>query len=483
MLKSLFKDTAIYGLSSIVGRFLNYLLVPIYTVKISAASGGYGVVTNVYAYTALLMVLLTYGMETTLFRYANKPGQDLRRVYSTVLASVGTTALGFVVLVLLCLGPVSRWMGYPDHPEWIGVMAVVVAIDVVRCFPFALLRLEQKAMKFAALQLFNILLTIALNLIYFFPLGGSDVSYIFYINLVSSVATTLMLCRELSLFRLSLASGRLLREMLRYAWPILVLGLAGILNQTADKLLFPYIYKGDDAMTQLGIYGASVKIAMIMAMITQAFRYAYEPFIFGGARRREQDQKQTQAQAMLWFVLFTLLAYLAVVGYMPLLRHLIGRDYWSGLRVVPIVMAAEIMMGVYFNLSFWYKLTDRTVWGAVFSGVGCAVLVGVNVAFVPRYGYMACAWGGVAGYGTAMLLSYVVGQHYYPIRFPLLTIFGFAALCAVLAWPMTLAGERLSMLPALAVNSALMAVFAAAIAATVLRQRRRSLHRAGNLRI
>ncbi len=468
-LSSLFKDTAIYGLSSIVGRFLNYLLVPIYTAKISAASGGYGVVTNVYAYTALMMVLLTYGMETTFFRYANKQGQDMVRVYSTVLTSVGATSLCFVVLMLLCLGPVSSWMGYSEHPEWIGVMAVVVAIDAFRCFPFALLRMQKKALKFAALQLFNIVLTILLNLLYFFPMGGSDVGCIFYINLICSVATTLLLFRELALFRPSQASRRLLSDMLRYAWPILVLGLAGILNQTADKMLFPYIYKGDDAMAQLGVYGACVKIAMIMAMITQAFRYAYEPFIFGGSRQKEQDQKQTQAQAMLYFILFTLLAYLVVVGYMPLLRHLIGQDYWSGLRVVPIVMAAEIMMGVYFNLSFWYKLTDRTIWGAIFSGVGCAVLIAINVVFVPRYGYMACAWGGVAGYASAMLLSYFVGQHYYPIRFPLLKIFSYTAACALLAWLMSITGQRFTSITTLALNTVLIAVFAAAIAMNIKR--------------
>ena len=260
--------------------------------------------------------------------------------------------------------------------------------------------------------------------------------------------------------------------MLAYAWPILVLGIAGILNQTADKLLFPYIYKGDDALAQLGIYGAASKIAMIMAMITQAFRYAYEPFIFGGARQREQDQKQTQAQAMLYFVLFTLLAYLAVVGYMPLLRHIIGQDYWSGLRVVPIVMAAEIMMGIYFNLSFWYKLTDRTIWGALFSGVGCAVLIGVNIVFVPRYGYLACAWGGVAGYATAMLLSYAVGQHYYPVRFPLGRIFAFAAMAALMAWAMSVANARLSAVTALALNSLLLLGFAAAIVWPMLRRKK-----------
>ena len=246
--------------------------------------------------------------------------------------------------------------------------------------------------------------------------------------------------------------------MLRYAWPILVLGIAGILNQTADKILFPYIYKGSDAHSQLGIYGAASKIAMIMAMITQAFRYAYEPFVFGKAR--DADSKQQYATAMKAFVVFTLLAFLMVMGYMDVLRHIIGRDYWSGLRVVPIVMAAEIMMGIYFNLSFWYKLTDRTIWGAIFSGIGCAVLITVNIIFVPRFGYMACAWAGVAGYGVAMVLSYVVGQRYYPIQYPLKSIGFYTVMAAVCFAVIYLSNTRLDTLAALAVNTLVVGAFA-----------------------
>ena len=201
---------------------------------------------------------------------------------------------------------------------------------------------------------------------------------------------------------------------------LVVDGIAGILNQTADKILFPFIYNGNDASSQLGVYGAASKIAMIMAMITQAFRYAYEPFVFG--KSKDRDSKATYAVAMKYFLVFTLLAFLMVVGYMDIIKYIIAPGYWEGLKVVPIVMVAEIMMGVYFNLSFWYKLIDKTMWGALFSGVGCAVLIAVNVIFIPEYGYMACAWGGVAGYGTAMLLSYLVGQKYYPISYPLRNI-------------------------------------------------------------
>ncbi|MCD8313719.1 MAG: lipopolysaccharide biosynthesis protein, partial [Bacteroidales bacterium] len=381
-LRSLAKDTAIYGLSSIVGRFLNYMLVPLYTAKLSAASGGYGVITNVYAYTALLLVILTYGMETTFFRYANKENEDPNKVYSTILLSVGSTSLIFFLLILIFLTPISTMMGYGDHPSYIWVMALTVAIDAFLCIPFAYLRYKKRPVKFAALKMLNIIMSIVLNLVFFLVLpamyDGADndsivskiydptvgAGYAFYINLFCTGIMVLFLIKELTGFKY-VFDKKLLRKMLDYSMPIMILGVAGILNQTADKIIFPYIYNGADAHAQLGIYGAASKIAMIMAMITQAFRYAYEPFVFGKAK--EKDNRQTYATAMKYFVVFTLLAFLVVMGYMDILRHLIGRDYWEGLRVVPIVMAAEIMMGIYFNLSFWYKLIDKTIWGACFS--------------------------------------------------------------------------------------------------------------------
>ena len=474
-LKSLAKDTAIYGMSSILGRFLNYLLVPLYTAKLSAASGGYGVITNVYAYTALLLVILTYGMETTFFRFANKEGEDPRRVYSTILIAVGSTSLLFVALVLAFIGPVSAFMGYADHPSYVWVMAMTVAIDAFQCIPFAYLRYQKRPMKFAALKLLFIVLNIALNLLFFAVLPALYASrpesvsaiydptvgagYAFYINLACTASITFCFWRELTCVK-PVFDRALMRRMLSYSWPILVLGIAGILNQTADKILFPYIYRGPDAHAQLGIYGAASKIAMIMAMITQAFRYAYEPFVFG--KSKDKDNRDTYAKAMKYFVIFTLLAFLCVIGYMDVLRHIIGRDYWSGLRVVPIVMAAEIMMGVYFNLSFWYKLIDKTIWGAWFSGIGCVVLVAVNVVFVPRYGYMACAWAGFAGYATAMVLSYFVGQRHYPINYPLRDMALYVAMAVVMYVAMVMANGHLGH-GALVVNTFLLLLFAATI--------------------
>ena len=444
-LKSLAKETAIYGLSSIIGRFLNYLLVPLYTAKLSAESGGYGVITNMYSYVALLFVILTYGMETTFFRFSNKSDENPERVYSTTLISVGTTSLLFVAMVMLFLSPITDFIGYADHPEYVAIMACCVAIDAFQAIPFAYLRHKKRAIKFASLKLLFIFMNIGLNLLYFVALPELyakypdvvgkiydptiGVGYAFILNLVCTASITLLFKRELTGFKY-VFDRRLLRRMLSYSLPILLLGVAGILNQTIDKVLFPFLSSADNASRELGIYGAASKIAMIMAMITQAFRYAYEPFVF--SKSKDKDSKETYAQAMKFFVIFTLLAFLAVVAYLDILKYLIAPDYWSGLRVVAIVMAAEIMMGIYFNLSFWYKLIDRTIWGALFSGAGCLVLVAVNVIFVPHYGYMACAWAGCAGYGTAMLLSYFVGQRKYPIAYPLRSIFGYTLLTAAI---------------------------------------------------
>ena len=438
-LKKLLSDSVIYGLSSIVGRFLNYLLVPLYTYHISAASGGYGVVTNVYAYTALLLVILTFGMETTFFYFANREGANGKNVFSTALGAVGSVSLVFVLGVLALLGPISGAMGYGSHPEYIAVMAAVVALDAFQAILFARLRYENKAWKFAALKLAFIVGNIGLNLFVFLvaPMlqakgvihwydEQNNVGYIFYINLICTALVTFGFWRELKEFQLSTFNFPLLKKMLRYAWPLLLLGIVGILNQVMDKILFPYLMPGHGGEVQLGIYGACVKIAMIMAMITQAFRYAYEPFVFSNGR--DAKSKETQAMVMKYFVMFTLFAFLVVVCYIDLFKYIISSDYWAGLRAVPVVMMAEIMMGIYFNLSFWYKLTAKTWWGAVMSAIGCVVMIAVNVFFVPRIGYMACAWGGLAGYGVCVLLSYFIGQHHYRVPYPVLFIAGWFAL-------------------------------------------------------
>ena len=471
-LKSLAKDTAIYGLSSIVARFINYLLVPIQTARFAASGGEYGVITNVYAYVSLLIMLLTFGMETTFFRFMSKEGEDPKKVYSTALTMVMMTSLISSLLVWTFIHPIASAAGYANHPEYVGVMFLTVAIDAFTAIPFAYLRYLHKPVKFAMLKIINILLNITLNILYLIILPALrlnlfglydeqftlDVAFVFYINLFCTCATLLMLWKEWGMERFKIDMSTC-RRMLSYTWPLLVMGLAGQLNQAASQILFPYLYDGthQEALSQLGIYGACIKIAMIMVMITQAFRFAYEPFVFG--KSKDKDNRETDAQAMKFYLIFTLLAFLVVTGYLDILKYVIGESYWEGLKVVPIVMAAEIMFGVFFNLSFWYKLTDRTIWGAYFSGIGAVVLITIDILLIPRFSYMACAWAGFAAYATSMTLSYFIGQHYYPIAYPLKDMGLYTLLAVLLFAGMHLANGSLPIWAALAVNTLLILVF------------------------
>ena len=460
-LKSLAKDTAIYGLSSIVGRFLNYLLVPLYTYYMPHDTGDYGISTNIYAYTALILVLLTFGMETTLFRFANDDRSKPDTVFSTVMAVVGSLTLMFLLLIFGFIGPISEALGYSEHPDYLLMMAVVVALDALQAIPFSYLRFQKRAIRFASLKMLFILLNITLNVVYFVLLGKTSVFYVFFINLLCTGLITFFFVPDL--FRIQWKfDGQLLRRMLSYSWPILILGIAGILNQVADKIIFPLVYPNEEqANVLLGDYGSCVKIAMIMAMITQAFRYAYEPIVF--AKSKDADKTEYYAAAMKYFLIFTLLAFLCVVGWMPLLQYIIGANYREGLGVVPIVMAAEIMMGVYFNLSFWYKLIDKTIYGAWFSLTGCLVLFAVNIIFIPQYSYWACAWGGVAGYGTAMVLSYVVGQKKNPIPYPMKDMATYVIATAVLYAVMKILPTSWPAILTLTVNTLLIILFTALI--------------------
>lgn len=475
-LKSLAKDTVIYGLSSIMARFINYLLVPIQTAKFNAAGGQYGIITNVYAYVALLIILLTYGMETTFFRFMSKEGEDPKKVYATTLKTVGTTSLIFAILVILFNHQIAGVLGYSDHPEYILVMYVTVAIDAFTAIPFAYLRYAHRPIKFACLKILNILFNITLNILYLIVLPyfkinlfgiyddnfTLDVVWVFYINMFCSVATLLMLWKELGGLR-NPFDWATCKRMLSYTWPLLVMGLAGQLNQCASQIIFPFVYDGTaaEARTQLGIYGACIKIAMIMVMITQAFRYAYEPFVFG--KVKDKDNKETYAKAMKYYIIFTLLAFLCVMGYMDILKFIVGRSYWEGLEIVPIIMAAEIMFGIFFNLSFWYKLTDRTIWGAYFSGIGAVVLIIIDIVFIPQFSYWACAWAGFISYAVSMVLSYFFGQKYYPINYPIRDIVFYVVVAAVIFGAISASNAYLQFVPALVVNTLLIIAFTALI--------------------
>jgi len=367
-------------------------------------------------------------------------------VYANSLLSVGGVSLIFVLLCLLFLQPIANLLDYGNHPEFIAMMAMVVALDSFQCIPFAYLRYKKRPIKFAAIKLLSIIGGIGLNLFFLllcpwlnvhFPATVSWfydpdylVGYIFISNLIISAVQMFFFIPELRGFAYKLDKA-LLKRMVVYSFPVLILGLVGILNQTVDKMIYPFLFEDrQEGLVQLGIYAATSKIAMVMAMFTQAFRYAYEPFVFG--KNREGDNRKMYAAAMKYFLIFSLLAFLAVMFYLDLLRYLVARGYWEGLGVVAVVMLAEICKGIYFNLSFWYKLTDETRWGAYFSLIGCAIIVVMNIVFVPVYGYIASAWASVAGYGVIMLLSYWMGQKKYPIQYDLKSLGLYILLAAVL---------------------------------------------------
>ena len=423
-MKSLAKDTAIYGLSSIIGKFLNYLLVPLYTYAL-ARTADYGIVTNIYAWTALLLVLLTYGMETGFFRFANRDDYDAQTVYKTAYGTLLFSSALFTLLVIIFHQPIANVLGYPDHAEFVEMMFATVAIDAFACIPFAYLRYQKRPMVFAALKLLFVILNIAFNLLFLVVLGKNDVFYVFLSNILATGIQTLCLL-PMTMPKGGRFDGQVLRDMLRYSLPLLVLGVAGIMNQTLDRILFPYLYTGADAQAQLGIYGACFKVAMVMMMFTQAFRYAYEPFVF--AKHKDRQSVEAYADAMKYYVIFSYLILLGVVFYLDIFRYIVSSAYWEGLKIVPVVLWTYVFQGIYFNLSFWYKLTDETKWGAWFSLIGLAITLVLQIVGVPLIGYWASCGSSLVCYFCIMLLSYFIGQKKAPIPYDMKRIGGYTAL-------------------------------------------------------
>ena len=443
--KSLAKDTAIYGMSSIIGRFLNWCLVPLYTIMFPPAE--YGLVTFVYSIVALALIILTYGMETGFFRFANHERySDPMEVYSTSLTSLAVSSTAFFVLLCVFITPVSRMMECEGRPSFVLLMGAAVALDAFTAIPFSYLRFRHRAMRFALLRIVNIALNIALNLFFILlcpwlwrvcpgtiswfydPTFG--VGYIFLANFITSLLNLVLLMPELRGFKWKF-NTKLWREMLIYSYPLLILGVAGIMNQTIDKIMLPSLVADKStAMQQLGIYGANYKIAIVMVMFIQAFRFAYEPFIFAQSKERGEDRLQSYRDAMKWFVIFSMIIFMGVMFYLDVLRYFISPKYFSGLKVVPIIMIAEFVFGVFFNLSLWYKLTDRTDWGAYFSLIGLAVTILFNLLLVPVWGYMGCAVAALICYTLMMVASYAVGRVKYPIGYnvPRLLLYFFLAL-------------------------------------------------------
>lgn len=446
-IKSLAKDTAVYGLSSIIGRFLNWCMVPLYTLMFPAEE--YGVVTYLYSYVALALIILTYGMETGFFRFANNNSDNPMRVYSTSLISLATTSTLFMVFLCIFISPVSEAMNMSANPDYVIMLALTVAIDAFTAMPFAYLRYQNRAMRFAVVRLINIGVNIGLNLFFlllcpiiynkvpeaisWFYIPDYGIGYIFVANMISSVLTLVMLVPQMRGFKYEF-DYQLLRRMIKYSLPLLVLGVAGIMNQTFDKILLPELVSdASNAMHQVGIYGANYKIAIVMVMFIQAFRFAYEPFIFSQNKQaNDSDKLKSYVDAMKYFIIFSLLIFLTVMFYLPVLKYFIAPAYFEGLKVVPIIMLAELFFGIFFNLSLWYKLTDQTQWGMYFSLIGLAVTVILNVALVPRMGYMGCAIAAICCYGVMMVASYVVGRKRYPINYDMRNAAFYSVVCCLL---------------------------------------------------
>lgn len=454
-IKSLAKETAVYGLSSIIGRFLNWCLVPLYVYIFPAAE--YGVVSYLYSFTAVALVILNYGMETGYFRFASR-SEDPDKVYTTSLVSVGSTSLLFMVLISIFIAPVSRVLLLPDSQLYVWMLAMIVAIDAFCNLPFAYLRFKKRAFRFAGIKLMNVGLNITLNLFFILacpaimntgaaatvawfyePLGGKafGIGWIFVANMISTLVVLISLLPELTRYTLRF-DWSLLRTMLHYSWPLLILGVAGILSQNMGQIVIPYLFKGEPeaARAMVGIYGANIKIAIVMVMFTQAFRYAYEPFIFAQAKNVGETKLRAYADAMKFFVVFGLFIFLAVMYYLPVIKYFVAPSYWSGLAVVPVMMVAELCFGVFFNLSVWYKVTDRTQWGMWMSLICFVLMLGLNLWLVPMIGipngFMGSAWAALGSYFGVMLISYFVGRRYYPIPYELGRMGMYTLLAAVM---------------------------------------------------
>lgn len=427
--KKLASDTAIYGTSSIVGRFLNWWLVPYYSQLFIPEV--YGIVTNLYSYVAFFLVFLIYGMETSFFRYALK-SETPQKVYSTSIISLFFTSVSFVLLAVAFKTEISSLINYPKHPEYILWLAIILGIDAFTAIPFAQLRLKNRPVKFAFIKLVNIGFNIGFNLFFlslcpklvannpdsFVTLFYSPeigVGYVFISNLLASAITLVLLLPDI--FKISFQfDKKLLIQMLSYGFPILIVGLAGMVNQNIDKILIPFLIPEEqNPMFQVGIYGANYKLAVLMNMFIQAFRYAFEPFFF--ARGSSKDDPQIYATVMKYFVVFGLLIFLGMILYIDIIKVIIDVEYHEGLKVVPIILMANLFFGIYFALSLWYKLKDMTRYGAYIALTGAVITLFLNVLLIPILGYLGSAIAVFICFFTMMIISYFLGQKYYPIPY------------------------------------------------------------------
>lgn len=428
-IKKLVGQTAVYGFSTILGRLLNYLLVPLHTYLFQPAQ--YGIVGELYAWVSLFVVILTYGMETAFFRFS-QIDEYKNKCYSTAIVSLFTTSVIFSVLCSCFAQPIAGWMQYGNHPEYITWIAIIISIDALTSIFFASLRLQMKAVKFAVVKITNILVNILLNLFflllcpYLLKNGIATeflntiydpeigVGYIFIANLAASIVTLVMLAPDIFKIRVTF-SWSLWRKMFAYAFPLLILGLAGIVNETMDRVLLKNLSPAEIAQSQVGIYSACYKISIMMTIFIQAFKYAAEPFFF--SKSKDADAKATYAVVMKYFVLCCAVMFLGIMLYIDIVKYFVGPEYHQGLVVVPILLLANLFLGIFYNLSIWYKLTGQTRFGAYIALIGAAITLGLNYLLIPVIGYLGSAWATFACYFCMMVLSYILGQKYYHVNY------------------------------------------------------------------
>ncbi|CAN5698400.1 oligosaccharide flippase family protein [soil metagenome] len=433
-LKKLASQTAVYGLSSIVGRMLNYLLVPLYTRVF--VTGEYGIVTELYAFVSFFNIVFTYGLETAFFRFAEKEKGN-PRVYSTSLISIIASSISLAVVIILFSSPIASWMNHSDGsdkmlPQYISCFAIVLALDAISAIPFAKLRQEHKAFRFATIKIIWILVNVGLNIFFliFCPKYADGIfhdfishvydpsigiGYVFISNLVASAVVLLCLAPEI-LKTTYFFDKKLWNNMLVYALPLMVAGFAGMINETFDRIMLPRLTPDKStALSQLGIYGACYKLSILMSLFVQTFRYAAEPFFFSQAS--SDKAQQIYSRVMHYFVLMCAFIFLAIMMYMDIVKGFIGKEYREGLGVVPILLMANLCLGVFYNLSIWYKLTHQTKWGAWLSIIGAIITLVLNFSLIPVMGYMGAAWATLICYAAMMVLSYFIGQKYYHVNY------------------------------------------------------------------
>jgi len=455
-IKRLAGQTAIYGIPSVLVRILGYLLVWLYT-RIFLPEA-YGTVNVFYAYASFLMVVLTYGMETAFFRF-NEQEKDRQKVFSTGMISLLISSFLFVTLVSGFSGSIAAWIQYPEHKEYVIWFAWILALDALSAIPFALLRAKNRPGRFAWIKITNIGVNIGFNLFFLilcpyllrhFPQGLPErfisffyrqdwgIEYIFISNLIASGVTLLLLFPEISSVKWKI-NPDLWKRMLFYAFPLLFAGLAGMVNETFDRLMLRYLLPKDIASAQVGIYAACYKISILMTLFIQAYKYAAEPFFF--AQAKEKDAKEVYAKIMDYFIITVSLIFLVTLLYLDdfIMPLLIGKkEYWQGKGVIPVLMMANLFLGVYYNLSIWYKLTGKTSWGAWLSLIGAVITLALNFWWIPLssdhliYGYYGSAWATFICYGAMMILSYLIGQKYFPVNYNLRKFGGYLGLSVLL---------------------------------------------------